>query len=37
VVDARPQALGCLKASVEILDEDFSLHEWSVSAYKGRV
>lgn len=39
VADARPQALGCLKGALEIVDEDFSLPEpeWTVSARKGRV
>lgn len=35
-VDARPQALGCLAKAMEIVDEDFSLPEWTVSARKGR-
>lgn len=37
VVDTRPQALGCLKGAVAIVDEDFSLPEWKVNARKGRV
>lgn len=37
VDETRPQALGCLKGSIEVLDEDFSLPEWTVSARKGRV
>lgn len=36
-VDTRPQALGCLKDAVQILDEDFALPEWKVNARKGRV
>ena len=36
-VDARPQALGCLKGAMEIVDEDFTLPEWKVNARKGRV
>lgn len=36
VAEARPQALGCLKNALEIVDEDFSLPEWTVSARKGR-
>lgn len=36
VVDSRPQALGCLKGGLEIIDEDFSLPEWTVSPRKGR-
>ena len=36
VREERPQALGCLKESLEILDEDFSLPAWKVSARKGR-
>lgn len=35
-VDARPQALGCLKDGLEILDEDFSLPEWTVHPRKGK-
>ena len=35
-VDERPQALGCLKGSIEVVDEDFSLPEWRVSSRKGR-
>lgn len=35
--DTRPQALGCLKGALEIVDEDFSLPEWTVGARKGRV
>lgn len=34
--EARPAALGCLKHALEIVDEDFSLPEWSVSPRKGR-
>lgn len=37
VVEARPQALGCLKNAVEIVTEDFSLPEWTVNPRKGRV
>ena len=37
VSDARPQALGCLKGALEIVDEDFALPDWTVSARKGRV
>jgi antitoxin (DNA-binding transcriptional repressor) of toxin-antitoxin stability system len=37
VVDSRPQALGCLKRAIEIVDDDFSLPEWTVSGRKGRV
>ena len=37
VSDARPQALGCLKGALEIVDERFSLPEWTVSTRKGRV
>jgi antitoxin (DNA-binding transcriptional repressor) of toxin-antitoxin stability system len=37
VVDSRPQALGCLKSDLEIVDEDFSSTEWSVSPKKGRL
>ena len=37
ITDARPQALGCLKGALEILDEDFSLPAWTVSARKGRL
>ena len=37
VADARPQALGCLKGALEIVDEKFSFAEWTVSARKGRV
>jgi prevent-host-death family protein len=36
VVDSRPPALGCLKSSLDIVDEDFSLPEWTVSPRKGR-
>lgn len=36
VVDSRPQALGCLKSALDIVDEDFSLPEWTVSPRKGR-
>ena len=36
VTDVRPQALGCLKNTLEILDEDFALTEWTVSSRKGR-
>lgn len=36
-VDSRPQALGCLKREIEILDEDFTLPDWTVSTRKGRV
>jgi len=35
-VDSRPQALGCLKNALEIVDEDFSLPAWTVSPRKGR-
>lgn len=35
-VDSRPQALGCLKGAIEIVNEDFSLPDWSVNARKGR-
>jgi antitoxin (DNA-binding transcriptional repressor) of toxin-antitoxin stability system len=34
--ESRPQALGCLKHALEVLDEDFSLPEWTVHARKGR-
>jgi len=37
VEDSRPQALGCLKGALEIVDEDFSFPKWTVSARKGRV
>ena len=33
----RPQALGCLKGGLEIVDDDFSLPEWTVSPRKGRL
>lgn len=36
VTDERPQALGCLKSAKEIIDADFSLPDWPVSARKGR-
>jgi prevent-host-death family protein len=36
VAEQRPQALGCLANAVAILDEDFSLPEWTVRAGKGR-
>jgi antitoxin (DNA-binding transcriptional repressor) of toxin-antitoxin stability system len=36
VVDSRPSALGCLKSSLDIVDDDFSLPEWTVSPRKGR-
>lgn len=36
VADARPQALGCLTDALEIVNEDFALPEWTVSARKGR-
>jgi prevent-host-death family protein len=36
VADARPQAVGCLKNALEIVDESFSLPEWSVSPRKAR-
>jgi prevent-host-death family protein len=36
VVDSRPPALGCLKGNLDIVDEDFSLPEWTVSPRKGR-
>lgn len=36
-VDVRPPALGCLKGRVEIVDDDFSLPEWSVNSKKGRL
>jgi prevent-host-death family protein len=36
VLDARPQAVGCLKSAVEILDADFSLPDWTVSPRKAR-
>ena len=36
VEQARPQALGCLRDVLEILDEDFTLPAWTVSARKGR-
>lgn len=35
--DERPPLLGCLEGTLEILDENFSLPEWRVSARKGRV
>jgi len=35
-IDERRQALGCLKDAIQILDDDFSLPEWTVSARKGR-
>lgn len=35
VTDKRPQALGCLEGALEIVDEDFSLPAWRVSARKG--
>lgn len=35
-VDSRPQALGCLKGAIEIVNEDFSLPDWTVNARKGR-
>jgi prevent-host-death family protein len=37
VAERRPQALGCLKHAIEVIDEDFSLPEWTVSTRKGRV
>jgi prevent-host-death family protein len=37
IADSRPQALGCLKGELEIVDDGFALPEWSVSARKGRV
>lgn len=36
VDESRPQALGCLKGAIEIVDEDFTLPEWKVLARKGR-
>ena len=36
VEEQRPQALGCLEGAVAILDEDFSLPAWGVSARKGK-
>ena len=36
-VDAKPQALGCLKGALEIVDDDFSLPEWTVNPRKGQV
>ncbi len=36
VLDERPPALGCLKGAIEIVDDDFSLPEWTVSPRKGR-
>lgn len=36
VTDTRPQALGCLKGALEVVDEDFSLPEWAVRGGKGR-
>lgn len=33
---SKPQALGCLKGAIEIVDEDFSLPDWKVSARKAR-
>lgn len=36
VSERRPQALGCLKGTLEVLDDDFSLPEWTVNAKKGR-
>ncbi len=35
-VDARPQALGCLKGAVEARRREFLLPAWTVSARKGR-
>ncbi len=35
-VGPRPQALGCLKGRIDVVDEDFSLPEWTVSPRKGR-
>jgi antitoxin (DNA-binding transcriptional repressor) of toxin-antitoxin stability system len=37
VTDSRPQALGCLKANMAIIDEDFALPEWSVNPEKGQL
>lgn len=36
-VEQRPQAFGCLEGAVEIVDEDFSLPAWTVSARKGKL
>jgi prevent-host-death family protein len=36
VEQERPQALGCLRDAIEILDEDFTLPAWKVSPRKGR-
>jgi prevent-host-death family protein len=36
VLDSRPKALGCLKSTLEIVDEDFSLPAWTVSPRKTR-
>lgn len=35
-VESRPQALGCLKGALQVVVEDFTLPEWTVSARKGR-
>ena len=37
VAEQRPQALGCLEGAVAIVDEDFSLPAWTVSARKGKL
>lgn len=36
VTEHRPQALGCLKSALAIVDEDFSLPDWPVSPKKGQ-
>lgn len=36
MASARPSALGCLAGAMTVVDENFSLPEWSVSSRKGR-
>ncbi|HVH47211.1 MAG TPA: type II toxin-antitoxin system Phd/YefM family antitoxin [Labilithrix sp.] len=35
-VESRAQTLGCLKGMLEVVDDDFSLPKWTVSARKAR-
>lgn len=37
VSDSRPQALGCLKDAIEVIDDDFTLPDWTVNPRKGRM
>ena len=37
VSEHRPQALGCLKGALEIVDDDFTLPGWTVDPRKGGV